>query len=124
MTETTFVPKSYFLTEKTLQSFYGCNFPIILGGYGIVRHLRDVGFDMYDDIIDHSYDTIANPFDRIVTAIESNRRLLLDSDYAKSSWAANRDRFAKNIEVAKTMYSWYRKRAVQTFTKAINDIKT
>ena len=45
-----------FDTEKCMKPFYNLQFPIILGYDGIVDKLRKLGFDMFDDIIDHSYD--------------------------------------------------------------------
>jgi len=110
VSESQFSAPSFFITEKTAHSFYGCNFPIILNGCGAVAHLRELGLDVFDDVIDHSYDSIANPFDRIVTAIESNRRLLTDPGYAKQLWQQCQTRFEKNILVMRTIYSWYETR--------------
>ena len=45
-----------FNTEKPLNSFLSLQFPIIFGYKGIVEYYRTLGFDMFDDIIDHSYD--------------------------------------------------------------------
>ena len=45
-----------FNTEKPLNSFLSLQFPIIFGYKGIVEYYRKLGFDMFDDIIDHSYD--------------------------------------------------------------------
>jgi len=108
--ESQFAAPSFFVTEKTAHSFYGCNFPIIMNGCGTVAHLRELGLDMFDDIIDHTYDSIANPFDRIVTAIESNRRLITDPDYAKQSWIACKSRFKNNVSVMHNIYTWYEHR--------------
>lgn len=119
VSETSFTSPSFILSEKTAHAFYGCNFPIILSGCGIVEHLRDIGLDMFDDLIDHSYDLVANPFDRIVSAIESNRRLLIDPDYAKQSWKKCRPRFERNIEVMRNMYSWYEQRTRQKFAETL-----
>jgi hypothetical protein len=116
ITESSFAAPSYLVTEKSLNSIYGCNFPIFLSGVGIVDHLRNTGVDMFDDIVDHSYNSIANPFDRIVTAIENNRRLLTDSNYVKQLWVANQHRFEQNINIAQNvLYDWYRNRAVAQF---------
>jgi len=118
VTESSFSAPSFLVTEKTLHSIYGCNFPIILSGVGCVQHLRDIGFDMFDDIIDHSYDLIDNPFDRIVAAVENNRQLLLDSDYVKNLWKINKQRFKKNIILAQTdLYNWYQSRTISEFKK-------
>lgn len=46
-----------FMTEKSVKPFYSLQLPIILGYTGIIKDLRDIGFDVFDDIIDHSYDT-------------------------------------------------------------------
>ena len=117
ITETTFAGPSFMLTEKTLNSVYGCNFPILLSGVNAVSHLRELGFDVFDDIIDHSYDTIKNPIDRMVSAIENNNRLLTDGEYVKEKWIQSKDRFEKNVEVAKTIYSWYEARTRQKFSE-------
>jgi hypothetical protein len=111
VTESSFSTPSYMITEKTIHAFYGCNFPIILGGRGIIEHLRQLGFDMFDDIVDHGYDSIRNPLNRIIKAIDGNRRLITDADYAKDMWAKNKDRFAKNVEVANKITDYYADRA-------------
>ena len=118
VSESSFAAPSYMITEKTLNSMYGCNFPIVLAGVGAVDHLRTVGFDLFDDVVDHSYDKIANPFDRIIAAIENNRRLLIDADYAKQQWRTCQDRFKANITTAQTtMYQWYQTRTTDQFNK-------
>jgi len=119
VSETSFLPPTFILSEKTAHAFYGCNFPIILSGCGTVAHLREIGFDLFDDMIDHGYDAIQNPFDRVVTAIESNRKLLLDPDYAKQSWIKCRARFERNVEVMREVYTWYEKRTRQKLAKTL-----
>jgi hypothetical protein len=122
VTESTFAEPSFSITEKTAHSFFGCNFPIILGGCGIVAHLRELGLDVFDDIVDHSYDQIANPFDRIVSAIESNRRLLLDPDHAKQSWIQCRPRFEHNVTIMHNIYAWYENRARTKFAQILDSL--
>jgi hypothetical protein len=117
--ESSFTPNSFMLTEKTAHSFYGCNFPIILSGCGAIAHLRELGLDVFDDVVDHGYDLIENPFDRIAAAIESNRRLLTDADYAKQSWVNCRSRFESNVNVMRDIYSWYERRTRQQFAKTL-----
>jgi len=117
ITESSFEAPAFMLTEKTLNSIYGCNFPIFLGGIGIVAHLRDLGLDVFDDIVDHSYDQIINPIDRIIAAVEYNHQLLTDIIYTKEQWIKAKDRFLSNVEVAKTIYTWYATRARTCFYK-------
>ena len=120
VSESSFSSPSYLVTEKTLNSMYGCNFPIIMSGAGHVDHLRSIGFDMFDDIVNHSHDTIANPLDRIILAIENNKQLLTDHQYSKSLWSTSIDRFLNNIKISqKVMPEWYSNRAINQF----NNIK-
>ena len=116
VSESTFTSSSFLVTEKTLHSVYGCNFPIILNSPGAVLQWRSLGFDLFDDIVDHSYDAISNPFDRIFAAVDRNRRLLMDPGYAKQCWADCRDRFVNNIKVAKTIDFWYKNRTQTIFS--------
>jgi hypothetical protein len=122
VSESVFTTPSFIVTEKTANSFFGCNFPIILGGCGIVAHLRELGLDVFDDVVDHGYDHIENPFDRIVTAIESNRRLLLDTDHARQSWLQCRPRFEHNVSVMQNIYAWYETRAKAKFAQVMTQI--
>jgi hypothetical protein len=124
ITETSFTEQCYLITEKTLNSIYGMNFPILMCGKGSVELLRQIGFDMFDDIIDHSYDTIDNPIDRIYTAISNNTRLLTDNQYVKDLWVANKARFEQNVQVAKTqLYAYYTSRAETQFDKALKELE-
>jgi hypothetical protein len=119
ITESSFASPGFLLTEKTMNSIYGCNFPILLSGAGAVAHLRNIGFDMFDDIIDHSYDQIDNPFDRIVSAVESNREILTDANYVKNLWQQNVARFKNNINVANNIHQWYATRGTDKFQQLI-----
>jgi hypothetical protein len=119
ISETSFTERCYLLTEKTLNSIYGLNFPILLSGKGAVELLRNMGMDMFDDVIDHSYDQCENPIDRLYTALEKNTKVLTDSQYVKQKWKACEPRFKKNVEWAKTtMYSYYEERAIDLFANS------
>jgi hypothetical protein len=122
VTESSFAPSCFILTEKTAHAFYGCNFPIILSGSGAIAHLREIGLDVFDDVVDHGYDLIENPFDRIVTAIDANRRLLTDCDYAKKSWKDCESRFENNVKVMRNIYSYYEQRTRQKLSAVLEII--
>lgn len=98
ITEAVFSEPTVMPSEKTAQCFYGANFPIIIGNAGVVKHLRQVGFDMFDDIIDHSYDKQVNRLTRITSAIDANIKILTDIDYAKEKWHECALRFQNNME--------------------------
>lgn len=55
VTETTVIPK-IFITEKTWKPIAAGNLFLIFGNKGSIKYLRDQGVDVFDDIIDHSYD--------------------------------------------------------------------
>jgi hypothetical protein len=119
VSESVFSSPSFMFTEKTAHAFYGCNFPIMLAGCGAVAHLRELGLDVFDDVVNHSYDSIQNPIDRVVAAVESNRTLLTNTDYAKQSWKRCQPRFEHNVAVMRDIYSWYERRARQKFAKTL-----
>ena len=119
--ETSYTESAFNLTEKTLNSVYGCSFPILLSSAGSVAFLRNMGLDMFDDIVDHSYDSIQDPVERLHTALSCNKRLLTDVEYVKAKWTASQDRFASRVAfVKKDMYAYYESRAVSTFLNHIN----
>ena len=101
--ETTFIEPFGIITEKFINSVYGCNFPIILNVHGTVAHLRELGFDMFDDVVDHSYDTETDPMKRLVQALSSNLQLLNDPELAKNSWKKCKSRMISNVELAKEL---------------------
>lgn len=63
-----------YITEKTTKCFLAEQFFIPYAAPGFVQYLNDLGFDTYNDIIDHrSYDSIQNHRDRM-----QQMHLLLD----------------------------------------------
>jgi len=122
ITETSYAELCYNLTEKTLNSIYGCCFPILLCSKGSVSFLRNMGMDMFDDVVDHSYDDILDPTDRIYRAITDNKEILVNIEHTKELWKTHKHRFINNIDFAKTtLYNFYSLRAEQLMLKAIND---
>jgi hypothetical protein len=66
--------RSVFMTEKTFKSFDLYQIPVWFAVPGTVAQVRKLGFDLFDDIVDHSYDTIVDEADRrnlIITQIKN-----------------------------------------------------
>ena len=63
------------VSEKTLMAFLALQVPIVIGHRGIIRECQRMGFDMFEDIVDLSYDDLPNDC-RLFEAINRNRRLL------------------------------------------------
>lgn len=59
-----------FLTEKTEKCFLLKQLPIWIAAKGQANMARDLGFDLFDDIIDHSYDNESDPIRRMTMAID------------------------------------------------------
>lgn len=80
VTESTTCDK-IFITEKTWKPIASGQLFVILGNQGIVKHLRDHGIDCFDDIIDHSYDAVEDPRERLFKLHESVNKLLKQDLY-------------------------------------------
>lgn len=64
-----------FITEKTYKAFTAYQIPVIIGPKGTVEKLRYYGFDMFDDIVEHSYDMLDGK-DRLFAAIDELKRIV------------------------------------------------
>ena len=78
VTETQYFDPTGIVTEKTLMAFAAEQIPIVIGHPGIVEHCRRMGFDMFDDLVDTSYDSISNDqgLERADQALTRNRDLI------------------------------------------------
>jgi len=82
VTETTVV--STMLSEKTFKPIVAGQLFVLIAAPGAVQFLRDIGIDTFDDVIDHSYDLIADTRTRINKAVEQVDQLIekdLDTIY-------------------------------------------
>lgn len=64
-----------FITEKTGKAFALCQFPLMISVPNTVEKLRQLGFDLFDDIIDHSYDNEHDPFIRVKMVCDQLEKL-------------------------------------------------
>jgi hypothetical protein len=51
---------AFFITEKSIKPFVLQQIPIFLGPTNIANHFKKYGFDLFEDIINHSYDEEEN----------------------------------------------------------------
>ncbi len=63
-------------TEKTSKCYLGYQFPVFFTTNGYVQYNRNLGFDVFDDIIDHRYDNVQDPFRRIEMVADEVQRLV------------------------------------------------
>jgi hypothetical protein len=76
VTETQYDDRPGIVTEKTLQAMIAGQIPIVIGHPGIVQDCQELGFDMFEDLVDISYDWLPNNI-RVESALELNRELIL-----------------------------------------------
>lgn len=80
---------SIFITEKTFKCFDLYQIPIWFAVPDTVAQIRRLGFDLFDDIIDHSYDQVNDPVHRKDLVIDQIKKLndcytLLDCQQIRS----------------------------------------
>jgi hypothetical protein len=101
VSETLYETEYGSITEKYLNNVYGYNFPIIIAVPGTVQFLRDLGFDMFDDVVDHGYDAINDNLKRIEYAVQSNIHLIKDKNLLIDHWKKSLPRFDANFAFAR-----------------------
>jgi hypothetical protein len=99
--ETMFDHQRIHLTEKTLRPI-ACQQPfIVLAGPGTLEYLRSYGFRTFDGIIDETYDTIQNSYDRLLAVVAEMKRISLLSP-------ADKEKFAQEAkEICEFNHNWF-----------------
>jgi hypothetical protein len=85
ITEPAYYEKETIVTEKTLMALYAGTIPIWVGGWRIADYMASMGFDVFDDIVDHSYQSEPDPELRCDYAVKRNLELLRNFDLASDS---------------------------------------
>jgi hypothetical protein len=116
ITEPAFFERETIITEKTIMAIYGGTIPVWVGGWCIADYMRDQGFDVFDDIVDHSYQNLLDPWDRCYFAIERNLHLLQDFETVQRFVINNKHRLQANLDLLET------NTFVNSCVKTINNI--
>jgi hypothetical protein len=82
------------LSEKTYKIFHVGQIPVMCGAKNAVAHLRDLGFDMFDDIVAHTHYDGVDDFKRRIDAMHMvlDSVVTLDHDRLLASTAARRQK--------------------------------
>jgi hypothetical protein len=75
VTETMYAHRPGIITEKTILALLSLQVPLVIGHPGIVADLASIGFDVFEDVLDVSYDHMPN-HQRAEAAIELNMSVL------------------------------------------------
>jgi hypothetical protein len=88
------------ITEKSFRPFYFYQLPIFVASHHHVKHLKEIyGFDMFDDVINHSYDDLINHRDRLFEVFKEIKRLNENKENIKEFYKKNYNRFEKNKNI-------------------------
>ena len=100
ITESCFMEENVIhITEKSLRPFHYYQFPIFLATKGHVNQLRKYyDFDLFDDMIDHSYDNEEDFKKRYRMVIDEIIRIDKNKDKFIEFYKNNKDRFLLNKE--------------------------
>jgi hypothetical protein len=93
-------PYIVHITEKTFNPFNFYQIPIFVATYQHVKYLRELyGFDMFDDLVNHSYDNEIDNGKRLFMIADEIRRLNENPQVIKDFYKNNEDRFIKNRNI-------------------------
>jgi hypothetical protein len=102
VTETHFNEKNIHITEKSFKPFYLHQLPIFLANVNHIKTLKkEYGLDLFDDLINHSYDDEPNNLKRLYMVYDEIKRLSAMKDVIKEFYSNNIDRIKNNREVIK-----------------------
>ena len=99
ITEPEFWEKGGGISEKYLMTLYGHCMPIFCSGYKIPDTLVDAGFDVFSDLINHDYQYLNNPVERVLSALDLNKDLLMTDNVKKTDYTS---RHEKNLKLITT----------------------
>ncbi len=101
VTETRYNLPCDFITEKTTQCWLALHPALYVSNKYHVAHLKNWGFDLFDDIFDHSYDSKSDS-DRIDALFKNNQSQMENgitlSNDIKQRLLKNREHYLKNFD--------------------------
>ena len=119
ITETNFYLSEIHISEKSFRPFYFMQLPIFVATYGHVKYLKKkFGFDIFDDLIDHSYDLEENNSKRMKMVLEEIKRLNNNKDLVIDFYKKNKNRFEKNLDLFQKAYN---KKETLNFFKSLSN---
>ena len=102
ITETYFNEKGIHITEKSFKPFYLYQLPIFLANQNHIKTLKkEYGLDVFDDLIDHSYDNEEDNLKRLYMVYNEIKRLSEIKNTITQYYLDNIDRIKKNREIIK-----------------------
>ena len=91
------------VSEKFVNSVYGYTLPIMIGVCNTVEYLRSLGFNMFDDVIDHTYDNEPSITLRLIKALDNNKELLNNKNQAVQAWKHCKTGMDQNLKLSQEL---------------------
>ena len=92
------------ITEKSILPFFFHQIPIIVAPHGHVQSMKDMwNLDFFDDIVNHTYDSIENPILRFRGITEEILRLSKMENEIMDFFKNNQYRFEENKKIIKNI---------------------
>jgi hypothetical protein len=104
VTESLFFENVIHITEKVFKPFYFFQLPIFVSSYSYVKKLKELyGFDVFDDLINHSYDDEPNAEKRMFLIVSELIRLIKNKSDVIEFYKNNEYRFIANQNIVKNI---------------------
>ena len=105
ITETWYDGKEIHVSEKSYRAFYFMQLPIFVATQNHVKYLKTrFGFDLFDDLIDHSYDSEPDSKKRMLLVLNEIKRLNDNKDLVIDFYKKNKSRFENNLKIILNEY--------------------
>lgn len=118
VTETQYTESPGIISEKTLFAFLAQQIPVVIGYQGIVEDCASLGFDMFEDIVDVSYDHQTDT-NRWRNALDFNRDLIMGDAQVDV-----KERLAKNLQTVLDFSDYLVNRFVNTVQESFPSLDT
>ena len=92
ITETTCDTNSLNLTEKSFKGIANCHPYLVIGDVNTHKHIKDLGFELYEDLIDYSFDSIDDSEIRLNSALKEVKRIYNIGESGILEW------YKKNVD--------------------------
>jgi len=105
ITETWHEIQEIHVSEKSYRAFYFMQLPIFVATQNHVKYLKTrFGFDLFDDLIDHSYDSEPDSKKRMLLVLNEIKRLNDNKDLVIDFYKKNKSRFENNLKIILNEY--------------------
>lgn len=106
VTESVYFSEMIHISEKSFKPFAFYQLPIYISSPHHVKNLKEYyGLDLYDDIIDHSYDLELDDTKRMLMVLDQIKNLHDNKNLVEKYFENNQKRFIKNFEQLKKIQS-------------------